>query len=90
VSCDDNDDGGDDDDNDERNDRDNFNHLQGLPQKYEAFERFLETYPEYRGRVVMLQIAGASKRFLFSSFMNENRRARSQYRRARRCQSIST
>ncbi|MFA5899642.1 MAG: trehalose-6-phosphate synthase [Hyphomicrobium sp.] len=36
---------------------DRLDYTKGLPQKFRAFERFLEKYPDYRGKVILSQIA---------------------------------
>jgi trehalose 6-phosphate synthase len=36
---------------------DRLDYTKGLPQKFKAFGRFLEKHPQYRGRVVLTQIA---------------------------------
>ena len=40
---------------------DRLDYTKGLPEKIEAFERFLEIHPEHRERVVLLQIAEPSR-----------------------------
>lgn len=36
--------------------RDRLDSVRGVPQKLMAFERFLENYPEWRGKVVLIQV----------------------------------
>jgi trehalose 6-phosphate synthase/phosphatase len=40
---------------------DRLDYTKGLPQKIQAFERFLELHPEHRERVVLLQVAEPSR-----------------------------
>ena len=40
---------------------DRIDYSKGLPERFEAFERLLEMYPEHKGEVTMLQIAPPSR-----------------------------
>lgn len=40
---------------------DRIDYSKGLPQRFEAFERLLELYPEHKGHVTLLQIAPPSR-----------------------------
>lgn len=40
---------------------DRLDYSKGLPERFSAFERFLERYPAYRGKVVLMQIAPPSR-----------------------------
>lgn len=37
--------------------RDKLDNIQGVRQKIQAFETFLDKYPEYQGKVVLIQVA---------------------------------
>jgi len=41
--------------------RDRLDSVRGVPQKLQAFEMFLERYPEWRGKVVLIQVTSPSK-----------------------------
>jgi trehalose 6-phosphate synthase len=43
---------------------DRLDYTKGLPQRIEAFERLLETHPEYRRRVMFLQVAPPSREMI--------------------------
>ncbi len=38
-----------------------LDYTKGIPERFEAFERFLERYPEYLGRTSLLQVAAPSR-----------------------------
>jgi len=43
---------------------DRIDYTKGLPQKLRAFDHFLQSYPEYKGKVVLLQIGVPSRECL--------------------------
>ncbi|SDU37368.1 trehalose-6-phosphate synthase [Stappia sp. ES.058] len=45
---------------------DRIDYSKGLPQRFRAFERLLEDYPENRGRVSMMQVAPPSRSELYA------------------------